>query len=97
MKSLEELYEKLESQRLDKLEKQKAEEQKRFEEVERQRQFMIKDQLLYERLHSISVSTSNAAGGRLTIPIPINLSVIGDGLTLSWILVYLEIGKIFKQ
>jgi hypothetical protein len=83
VKSLEELYEKLESRRLEKLEKQKVEEQKRFEEVERQRQFMIKDQLLYERLHSIS--TSNAAGGgSVSISVPTNLAITEDGSTLSW-------------
>jgi hypothetical protein len=84
MASLEDIYKKIEEKRLKKLEEQRIEEQRRFEETERQRQFMIKDQLLYERLHSITVSTSNAAGGRLTIPIPTNLAITEDGSTLSW-------------
>jgi hypothetical protein len=84
MKSLDEFYRREEQERIERQNRQRLEEQRRFEEIERQRQFMIKDQLLYERLHSITVSTSNAAGGRLTIPIPTNLAITEDGLTLSW-------------
>jgi hypothetical protein len=84
MKSLDEFYRRAEQERIERLNRQRLEDQRRFEEIERQRQFMIKDQLLYERLHSISVSTSNAAGGSVSISVPTNLAITEDGSTLSW-------------
>jgi hypothetical protein len=84
MKSLDEFYRRAEQERLERLNRQRLEEQRRFQEIERQRQFMIKDQLLYERLHSITVSTSNAAGGSVSISVPTNLTITEDGSTLSW-------------
>jgi hypothetical protein len=84
MKSLDEFYRRAEQERIERQNRQRLEEQRRFEEIERQRQFMIKDQLLYERLHSISVSTSNAAGGSVSISVPTNLAITEDGSTLSW-------------
>jgi surface protein len=84
MKSLDEFYRRAEQERQERLNRQRLEEQRRFEEIERQRQFMIKDQLLYERLHSVTVSTSNAAGGSVSLSVPTNLAITEDGSILSW-------------
>jgi Leucine-rich repeat (LRR) protein len=60
MASLEEIYKKMQEEKKKKEDAQKLQEQLLFDEQERQRQWMIKDRMLHERIYSQSNTQSNS-------------------------------------
>jgi len=89
MASLEEIAKKIEQQRLQKLEEERILEYKKYEELEKQRLFMMQEMNYYQSLHeriavSTSVSSASAGGNKIPTYFTIDVTPQSDGDNISF-------------